>query len=50
MTAVLGQASDGGLVRKAGVMAVVVTGGEVRLGDTIALESMPLAYQALEPV
>ena len=50
MAAVLSQASDGGLVRKAGVMAVVVTGGEVRLGDTIALESMPLAYQALEPV
>lgn len=33
--AVLDRAADGALVRKAGVMAVVVAGGEVRAGDPI---------------
>ena len=50
MTAVLGRASDGSLIRKAGVMAVVVAGGDVRVGDAITLESVPLAHQALAAV
>ena len=50
MAAVLGRASDGSLIRKAGVMAVVVAGGEVRLSDAITLESVPLAHQALTAV
>jgi MOSC domain-containing protein YiiM len=35
MAAVLGRAEDGSVVRKAGVMAVVVLGGEVRPGDPV---------------
>ena len=50
MAATLGKAADGSLIRKCGVMAVVVTGGLVRLGDAIELESVPLAHEALEPV
>ncbi|MCC6925821.1 MOSC domain-containing protein [Novosphingobium sp.] len=50
MAATLDTASDGSLIRKAGVMAVVITGGEVQVGDAIELESMPLAHEPLEPV
>ena len=50
MEAVLGRADDGSLIRKAGVMAVVVTGGEVLVGDAITLDSVPLGYEPLEPV
>ena len=35
MAATLGRAEDGSLVRKAGVMAVVVTGGIIRPGDDV---------------
>ena len=38
MQACLGRGPDGEPVRKAGVMAVVVAGGEVRPGDSIAVE------------
>ena len=38
MAAVLGRDAQGGLVRKAGVMAVVVADGDVRPGDGIAVE------------
>jgi MOSC domain-containing protein YiiM len=38
------------LVRKAGVMAVVVAGGEVRPGDAIAVELPAEPRRALEPV
>ncbi len=37
MEAVLDRDVDGGLVRKAGVMAVVVAGGKVRAGDAIGV-------------
>jgi MOSC domain-containing protein YiiM len=37
MQAVLDHDQDGNLIRKAGVMAVVITGGLVRPGDPIAL-------------
>jgi MOSC domain-containing protein YiiM len=36
-----------GLVRRAGVMSVVLRGGEVRSGDTIAIELPPLPHQPL---
>ena len=39
--AVLDRADDGSLVRRAGVMAVVVSGGEVRPGDEVAVELPP---------
>ena len=47
MAATLDKAADGSLVRKCGVMAVVISGGEVRVGDEIVLESVPLAFEAL---
>jgi MOSC domain len=50
MNAVLDQAEDGSLVRKCGVMAVVVSTGEVRVGDPIVLDSMPMGFEALEVV
>ena len=50
MQATLGRDADGELVRKAGVMAVVVSGGEVRAGDAIAVELPAGEHHALEPV
>ena len=38
MGAVLDKDDDGTVVRKAGVMAVVLTGGDVRAGDAITVE------------
>jgi MOSC domain-containing protein YiiM len=40
----------GNLIRKAGIMSVVATGGEVRPGDTISVELPPAPHQRLEPV
>ncbi len=50
MAATLDHGPDGELIRKCGVMAVVIEDGTVRVGDPIALESMPLGFEALEPV
>ena len=50
MAAVLDRDADGRLVRKAGVMAVVVTGGTVRPGDPVAVELPPEPHRPLEPV
>jgi MOSC domain-containing protein YiiM len=50
LAAVLGRDPAGGLVRKAGVMAVVLTGGEVRPGDAITAELPPRPHRRLEPV
>ena len=47
MAATLEKAADGTLIRKCGVMATVVTGGEVRVGDEIVLESVPLGFEPL---
>jgi MOSC domain-containing protein YiiM len=43
MAAVLGRADDGSLIRKAGVMSVVVADGDVRPGDpvTVTLPDQP---------
>jgi MOSC domain-containing protein YiiM len=41
MAATLDRAPDGSLIRKAGVMAVVVTGGIVRPGDAIGITPPP---------
>jgi len=48
--AVLARDAQGGLVRKAGVMGVVLTGGEVRAGSGIRVELPEGAHRALEPV
>ena len=50
MAAVLDRDTDGELVRKAGVMAVVVRGGVVRPGDPIAVELPSSPHRRLEPV
>lgn len=50
MAATLGRDARGGLVRKAGVMAVAVAGGVVRPGDGIAVELPPSPRRALGPV
>ncbi|MNU00349.1 hypothetical protein D3C72_2434550 [compost metagenome] len=47
---VLGRAEDGTLVRKAGVMGVVVTGGVVRPGDAISVSLRPPPHRVLERV
>jgi MOSC domain-containing protein YiiM len=50
MAATLGRDEDGRLVRKAGVMGIVVAGGEVRPGDAIRVELPPGPQRPLEPV
>jgi MOSC domain-containing protein YiiM len=50
MAATLDRDADGNLVRKAGVMGIVLTGGEVRPGDTIDVELPPEPRRGLEPV
>ena len=50
MGAVLDRDADGELVRKSGVMGVVVEGGEVRSGDDIAVELPVGEHRPLEPV
>jgi MOSC domain-containing protein YiiM len=50
MAAVLDRAPDGSLIRKAGVMSVVVSGGDVRAGDPITVELPDGPHRPLEPV
>ena len=50
MAATLDRDADGELVRKAGVMGVVSSGGDVRPGDEIRVELPPAPHQSLEPV
>jgi hypothetical protein len=50
MAAVLGRDERGTLVRRAGVMAVVLTGGEIRPGDAISVELPPPPHLPLAPV
>ncbi|HVV91893.1 MAG TPA: MOSC domain-containing protein [Hyphomicrobiales bacterium] len=50
LAAVLDRDAAGHLVRKAGVMAVVVVGGAVRPGDAIVTTSAPLPHLPLGPV
>ena len=50
MKAVLDRDAQGNLVRKAGVMAIVLAGGEVRAGDAIRVELPDDPHRALEPV
>ncbi len=48
--AVLGRDDAGNLVRRAGVMAVVLTGGVVRPGDEIVVHEPSPPHRPLEPV
>lgn len=47
MAAVLDRDEQGQLIRKAGVMGIVLNGGEIRPGDTIRVEMPSLPYQPL---
>jgi MOSC domain-containing protein YiiM len=50
MSAVLDRDEQGALVRKAGVMAIVLTGGDVGPGDEIRVELPPEPYRKPGPV
>lgn len=50
LATVLGRTPDGELVRKAGVMGVVLESGTVHPGDRIAIEHTPEAHASLRPV
>jgi MOSC domain-containing protein YiiM len=50
MAACLGRDGDGNLIRKAGVMGIVVAGGIVRPRDPIVVELPPEPHQPLKPV
>lgn len=50
MAAVLDRDEQGQLIRKAGVMGIVISGGEVKPGDPIVLELPPGPHQPLEVV
>lgn len=50
LAAVLGRDERGGLIRKAGVMGVVVSEGVVRPGDPVRLELPPEPHRPLERV
>jgi MOSC domain-containing protein YiiM len=48
--AVLGRSENGEIIRKAGVMSVVLKGGVVKLGDPIQIEFQPTPHQNLQCV
>jgi MOSC domain-containing protein YiiM len=50
MKAVLDRDADGNVVRKSGVMGVVITGGEVRPDDAVRVELPQGEHLALQPV
>jgi MOSC domain-containing protein YiiM len=50
MAATLDRDAEGNLIRKAGVMAVVLVGGVVRPSDAIIVELPPPPHQPLRPV
>ncbi len=50
LAATLDRDESGGLVRKAGVMAVVVVGGDVMPGDAVAVELPAPPHRGLAPV
>jgi MOSC domain-containing protein YiiM len=50
MAATLDRDTQGNLIRKAGIMAIVEAGGELRPGDTIGVALPPAPHRALEPV
>jgi MOSC domain-containing protein YiiM len=50
MAATLDKDADGHLIRKAGIMSVVVSGGDVRPGDAIRVEMPAAPHRPLQPV
>ena len=50
LAAVLDRDAEGNLIRKAGIMGVVLAGGEVSAGDSIRVELPPKPHQSLDRV
>jgi MOSC domain-containing protein YiiM len=50
MAATLDRDEEGRLIRKAGIMGIVLTGGEVRPGDEVKVELPPEPHRPLAPV
>lgn len=50
MDAVLDRAADGSLIRKSGIMAVVITGGVIAAGDPITVVHLPEQHVPLPVV
>jgi MOSC domain-containing protein YiiM len=50
MKACLGEAEDGALIRKSGIMGIVLAGGDVRPGDAITVEPPDGLQEPLQPV
>lgn len=50
MKATLDRDDEGNIVRKAGVMSVVLTGGQVKPGDPIRVELPDAPHEPLQPV
>jgi MOSC domain-containing protein YiiM len=50
MAATLARDMQGNLIRKAGIMSIVLVGGEVRIGDSIRIELPEVPHRPLCPV
>lgn len=50
LKAVLQKDEDGTIIRKAGIMSVVLKGGKINVGDTIEIEFPEKPHKNLEPV
>ncbi|WP_375790291.1 MOSC domain-containing protein [Paenibacillus agricola] len=50
LNAVLDRDENGNLIRKSGVMAIVLTGGVVRVGDPVRIDLPPEPFRPLERV
>jgi MOSC domain-containing protein YiiM len=50
MAATLDRDAGGNLIRKAGIMSIVVADGDVWPGDSVAVEFPPLPHRSLRPV
>lgn len=50
MAATLGRDDKGELIRKAGIMGIVLNAGEVQPGDVVHIELPPPPHQPLKPV
>jgi MOSC domain-containing protein YiiM len=50
LAAVLGRTADGSLLRKSGIMGIVLNGGLIQAGDAIAVVHEPTEYRPLQPV
>jgi MOSC domain-containing protein YiiM len=50
LAATLGMDAEGNLVRKAGVMSIVIDGGDVQPGDTVKIEWPVSPHRPLQPV